>query len=126
MVNVGSIALKASSLTGRQEQTPYGQWLLESIIWPCVSIGVTKMYVYKALAKEELSQGQHKFSKIQFGCKVYNIQSLLGQMVGPNCLKVIKHRLLLSNYQTLARSRTARPAPRKRLKVAELAPASEL
>jgi len=57
-------------------------------------------------------------------------------MVGPNCLKVIKHRLLLSgygrpcqelrDYQTLARSRTARPAPRKRLKVAELAPASEL
>jgi len=30
------------------------------------------------------------------------------------------------DYQTLARSRTARPAPRKRLKVAELAPASEL
>jgi len=73
------------------ETLSYGQWLLVNIIWQCVSIGVTQMYVYKALAKEELSQGQHRVSKIQFGCKVYNIQSLLGQMVGPNSLKVSKH-----------------------------------
>jgi len=77
-----------------------------------MSIDVNGMYVYRT---QSLQHSKSLRSKGWTSIKVGNYSSAATR----HCKK---HK----DYQTLARIRMARAAPRKRLKVAELAPANEL